>query len=412
MYWLVIIILTIGFLYKLVLGILDYKSIGNKIPENVSDIYDEEKYKTWLSYKKDGFKLSIINACISYFVLLLLFVFKVFSRVCNLFNTDNPYLTSLIVCVVFFIFDIILTVVFDYIYTFKLEEKYGFNTTTKKTFVIDEIKNALINILLIYGLISLFIVLYNKFDYLVIIVASIIIFLVTFILYLFSEKFTRIFNKLTPLPDGLLRDKLANLLDSNGYKVKDIMVMDGSRRSTKADALFMGLGKWKTIVLYDTIINLLTEDEIVAVFAHELGHGKHKDILTGYIESMFNILVIVFVVWLLTIPSLSGIYTEYGFNQINYGMAFIVLMSVVMPIISPLFGLITNKLSRKKEYAADGFAASLGYGDELISSLKKLAANHLDNLSPNQVVVCLTYSHPTMSQRIDAINKIKNLKEE
>lgn len=407
MFYLVLGLLTLGFAFKLFLRLLDYKACGNKIPDNVSDIYDEEKYNKWLNYKKDGFKITIINACVNYVVLLLLLVFKVFGLIRGLFETTNPYLSALIVCIAFFIVDITLTVIFDYIWTFKLEEKYGFNTTTKKTFVIDQIKSALINIILIYGLISLFIIFYEQFEVWVIVVFSASVFFFTFIIYLFSEKFTRIFNKLIPLEEGSLRTKLEDLLSSNGYKVKDIMVMDGSKRSTKANAMFMGLGKQKTIVLYDTIINLLTEDEIVAVFAHELGHGKHKDTLKGYIESMFNILIIVLFVWVLTLPFFYGVYTDFGFNELNYGFAFIILMSVIMPVASPLLGLITNKISRKHEYAADKFAAELGYGDYLISSLKKLSSNHLDNLSPHPVVVSLTYSHPTTSQRIDAINNIK-----
>ena len=179
--------------------------------------------------------------------------------------------------------------------------------------------------------------------------------------------------------------------------------MDGSRRSTRANAYFSGLGRTKTIVLYDTLMEQMSPDEIVAVFAHEMGHNKHKDNLKMQAMSLINLGVMVLLVW--TLVSVSEIYSDFGFDRVNYGFAFYLLGTVCLSFLSPFLGLFSEALSRRFEYRADRFAKERGYGSALISALKVLARNSFACLSPHPLLVKLTYDHPTVSQRIAALEE-------
>ena len=226
--------------------------------------------------------------------------------------------------------------------------------------------------------------------------------IILFVAFLFPFL-SKIFNKFTPLEDGELRERLTALLEKNGYHVRAINVMDASRRTTKSNAYFSGFGKMKTIVLYDNLLEQLSTDEICAVFAHELGHGLHKDTLRNQILSFLQMAVISVLAWL-TLRT-TQIFTDFGFENINYGMAIILIMSVEFAFIAPLFSLLVNYLARKAEYAADGHAAKEGYTEALISGLKILARENYADLSPSPLIVKLEYSHPTLSQRINALRK-------
>ena len=215
--------------------------------------------------------------------------------------------------------------------------------------------------------------------------------------------FSKLFNKFTPLEEGELRTKLTALLEKYGYHVKEIQVMDASKRSTKANAYFSGLGKTKTIVLYDTLIAAMTPDEIVAVFAHELGHGLHKDTLKNSVIGIAQMLLIVVLAWA-TVRA-EAIYPAFGFAGRNYGFALLLVMLVESQIVMPLFSILAGAVSRKAEYRADAQAVQEGYGEALISGLKKLSKENLADLAPSKWEVLLTYDHPPLSQRIAAIEK-------
>ena len=186
-----------------------------------------------------------------------------------------------------------------------------------------------------------------------------------------------------------------------GTRFDDIYVIDGSKHSTKANAYFTGFGKTKTIVLFDTLVQSMTTEEICAVFAHEMGHGLHKDTLKNQIFTFVQMLILGVLAWLtLRTPE---IFTAFGFDQVNYGFALLLIMNVEFALVSPLFGLLTSHFSRRAEYRADAQAAREGYGDALIRALKKLSRENFADLSPSPILVALEYSHPTLSQRIDAI---------
>ena len=255
------------------------------------------------------------------------------------------------------------------------------------------------------GLTCLFIAIYEMMgDYIIIFFSAILIVIVLFVAFLFP-LLSKASNRFASLEEGTLRTRLTDLLTKNGYQVRDIKVMDASRRTTKSNAGFSGFGKTKTIILYDNILKVLTEDELVAVFAHEMGHGLHKDSLKRFPLSFINIALIVVLAWLLV--KFPQIYTDFGFNGVNYGFAVILLFECLASVVFTLLRIPLMALSRHQEYKADEEAVKEGYADQLISGLKKLYRNDLGDLNPDPLVVMLSYSHPTLYQRIKNIEKIK-----
>jgi STE24 endopeptidase len=231
---------------------------------------------------------------------------------------------------------------------------------------------------------------------------AITVFCLTLTISFLYPIFSRLGNKFVPLEEGELKDSLMGLLTKHGYQVKAIEVMDASRRTTKLNAYFTGFGKLKTIVLFDNLVNAMTPDEICAVFAHELGHGIHKDVLKNQVLNLVNLFTMSLTVWLTV--KFIGLHTQFGFEVVNYGFAYI-LMGVGLGLVQPLLGLLINARSRKAEYRADRQAVLEGYGEALGEALKKLSRDNFAHLSPDPVLVVLEYSHPPLSQRIAAIEK-------
>lgn len=402
-----LIFIALGFAYDIFIEIIGYYSKNNPVPENVRDIYDAETYKKWLAYHKETSLLRIISRLISLVIYLLMIGLDIYPKFASLFP-DNDYLQTIAVLLLCLFIDAIPDTVFAYVGTMKIDEKFGFNKTTIKTFIADRIKSFIISSVLFAALISAFIAIYSAMGDWILVLFSAILIAFLFIMLFIYPFVSKIYNKFTPLEDGELRQKLTALLEKNGYHVKEIQVMDASKRTTKSNAYFSGFGKTKTIVLFDTLIESSAPDEIVAIFAHELGHGIHKDVVKNSFISILQMIVLVVLAWL-TVRT-GAIYPDFGFNKINYGLAMILVMSAEFPIIAPLFMLVGSAVSRKAEYRADAHAVKEGFGEALITALKKLVKKNLANLSPSKIEVVLTYSHPPTSQRIAAIEKeIKKL---
>lgn len=396
-----LIILAVVFLYQLMLHYLHALSAKRPIPENVKGVYDEETYLKWKRYHGDKSRLHLVSGVYSFLIDFLLMALDVYALAAGLFG-QNLYVQLLIVMLVS-VLSALLLMPFEYYDTMVLEEKYGFNRSTKKTFWLDQVKSLLVSFLLMGGLATLLCALHQALgDWMVLLFAALLMLLILLIAFLFPF-FGRLFNKFAPLEDGELKDKLTALLEKNGYHVRGIKVMDASRRTTKSNAYFTGFGRMKTIVLYDTLIKAMIPDEICAVFAHEMGHGLHKDTLVNQVFSFAQMAVIAVLAWL-TVRS-PEIFTFFGFDSVNYGFALILIMSVEFALISPLFALLINAHSRKAEYQADAQAVREGYGEPLKEALKKLSRENLSDLSPHPWLVKLEYSHPTLSQRLNAIEK-------
>lgn len=400
----VLIILTVVYLYEMALNLIKMRSVNNPIPENIADVYDRETYRKWKQYHGEKSRHALITTTVSWMIGILLMALDVYAAFASLFP-KTLYLQMAAVLLLSALAELPM-IPFAYYDTMRIEEKYGFNRSSKKTFWADQLKSFVIGLILMTAIGSLLILIHQALgDWMIVVFASVMMLFVLLFVFLYPV-FSRIFNKFTSLEDGELKDRLTALLEKHGYHVRGIRVMDASRRTTKSNAYFTGFGKMKTIVLYDTLLNQMTPDEICAVFAHELGHGLHHDTLRNQFLTFLQMLIIAVLAWL-TLRS-TGIYPPFGFDGVNYGFAMILIMSAEFALIAPLFSLLVNWFSRKAEYRADEQAVKEGCGDALIEGLKKLSRDNLSDLSPSPLLVKLAYSHPTLSQRITAIEKLQN----
>lgn len=387
--------------YRLVLNFVQRKSAANPIPANVADVYDAETYTRWRNYHAEHCGHSMISTAVSFAVTLALLLTDAYAAVANWFPADG-FMQLLAVVLTNTIVYAVVNVGLIYYSTMVIEQKYGFNRTTVKTFIIDQIRNLLLEILLSLGLAWVLMLLHQAMGDWVIVLFAAVMFGFTLLISFLYPFFSRIGNKFVPLEDGELKEKLTALLTKHNYTVRAIEVMDASRRTTKLNAYFTGFGKLKTIVLYDNMLTAMTTDEIVAVFAHELGHGLHKDVLKMQILNIGNMLLMGIVVWLSV--KVVDMHTTFGFDGINYGFAMI-LAGCGLGVVQPLTGIVTNAHSRRAEYRADRQAVVEGYGEALCSGLKKLGKENFSHLAPAKLLVVLDYSHPPLSERIEAVEQ-------
>lgn len=399
--WIVLVMFSLGRIYEVLLNVVVARSANNPTPENVADVYDAQTYQRWKSYKAEKDKLHILSTVVSCLLLFVLLLTNAHAAFASLFP-QKVEVQMVAVVLLQTLVDLVKGVIFGYVDTMVIEEKYGFNRTTMKTFVVDQIRNLLIEFGLTCGLLLALMALHtNMGDWVVVLFAGVLL-AFTLVTTFLWPVFSRLGNKFTPLEEGELKDKLMNLLQKHGYHVKAIEVMDASRRTTKLNAYFTGFGKMKTIVLYDNLLNAMSADEICAVFAHELGHGLHKDVLKGQILNLVNLFTMSVVVWLSV--KFTGMHTDFGFESVNYGFAYI-LLGIGLGLVQPLLSMMMNVRSRAAEYRADCQAVQEGYGQAMVTALKKIARDNFSHLAPSRIQILLEYSHPPMSQRIAAIEE-------
>ena len=394
---LVLVFLVMSTAYNIALNVIRYRSANNPTPESVRDIYDTETYEKWRKYSAEHCRLDIVSNAVSGVLSLVLLATNVYAAFASLFP-KNMHLQLLAVIILDVAVSTVVGVVFSYISTMIIEQKYGFNRSTLKTFIFDQMRSLAVNLLLCVALAEAMTLL--AINGLLVIAFGIIVFAGMLLISLLYPYLSRIGNKFTPLEDGELKDRLLEMLSKHGYSVKAIEVMDASRRTTKLNAYIAGFGKTKTIVLYDNMIEKMSTDEICAIFAHEMGHGLHKDVLKG---QLFNIgyiaLISALVYGAVFVPEF---YTQFGFERVNYGFAYL-LVSVGLGVLQPLTSMAMNARSRAAEYAADRQAVIEGYGEPMISAFKKLAKDNFSHLAPSKINVVLEYSHPPISDRVDAV---------
>ena len=388
---------------------LNKSYLKKELPDNVKDVYNEEEYKKFLSYREESRHIGLIANVISIVVTLALLVFNVHALLFSVIGSLNVYVQYLIVVSAFAVLDLIMGLPFGYYDTFVIEEKYGLNKSTKKTFALDAVKGIIIEIILSYALLVLIMVLFSKFGNMAILLGTLAMLAIMVVIMLIVIPLMRIYNKFTPLADGELKDKLLALCAKYNITVRKIVVKDASRRTTTSNAFCTGLGNRKTISLDDNLVNAYSPDEITAVFAHEFAHAKYKHVARSFPFSVFRILV--FFVSLAIVLNIPSLCTAFGFEGMNFFFAQMLSGVIIWPL-SVLLDIVGNYLSRKHEYQADAFAAKEGYGKDLISALKRLNKEALSGINPHPAMVVLNYSHPTLSQRIDAIEKIEKTSEQ
>lgn len=398
---LIILAAVFGGAFSIFLSVVQARSANNPTPDNLSDVYDAETYTKWKSYSAEHSRLSIISSVITGTVMLALLFTDAYAAFASLFP-DNAPMQILAIILFETVISTLSGVVESYISNMVIEQKYGFNRTSIKTFIADRIRSLLLGFVLslllayaVWGFYTLVGV------WMIPIFAGAMLAFSLAISFLYPI-FSRIGNKFTPLEEGELKDNLMSLLTKHGYSVKAIEVMDASRRTTKLNAYFTGFGKLKTIVLYDNLVNSMSPDEICAVFAHELGHGLYKDVLKGQILNFFNMLIMGAVAW--ATVNFCELHTAFGFEEVNYGFSYI-LMGIGLGIIQPLMGMMINARSRRAEYRADRQSVAEGYGLAMITALKKLARENFSHLAPSKINVVLEYSHPPLSERVAAVEK-------
>ncbi|MGB0345135.1 MAG: M48 family metallopeptidase [Acholeplasmataceae bacterium] len=392
------------FVFEFLISVLNYRYKNQPIPENVQGLYDKDKYHKWLEYSMANFKFGIVSNTISTAAMLLLLSLGAFGffEELSIEVTSSGLLQTLFFLLMYYVISFIMALPLSYYRVFKIEESFGFNKMTKKLFVIDKIKSFILTVVFGGGIISLLFVIFEAFTniWIFILIAYVVIFAVMLLLFLFNGVFVRLFNKLTLLEEGSLKEKIDALAVSLGFEVKRIYVMDGSRRSTKLNAFFSGLGKTKEVVLFDTLIEKSTEDQILAVLAHELGHATHKDTLKGLIQQLFVIGLYVLVLGF--ILTTADLHTAFYLSNVHFGFS-IILMSILLSPVNTLLGLYTNYVSRIHEYKADAFAAKHTSKEAMISALKLLVVENFANLTPHPLYVKLYYSHPPISSRIASV---------
>jgi STE24 endopeptidase len=401
LFYLIIAVLVINFIIDKLLGIVNARHFDDEIPSPLTDVYDAEEYQKSQAYKKTNYQFSVLTSLFSIVLTIAFLLFDGFAYVDTLARsiTDNPISISLLFFGIIMIGSDIITTPFSYYSTFVIEERFGFNKTSRTTFFIDKLKGLAMTVIIGGGVLALVVWFYEMVQDNFWIYTWIVVFAFTVFMNMFYARLiVPIFNKQTPLEEGELKLAISNYAQKVGFKLNNIFVIDGSKRSTKANAYFSGFGKEKRITLYDTLINDLETEEIVAVLAHEVGHYKRKHVIFNLLLST---LLTGLTLYLLSLFISSPLLSEaLGVAQPSFHIGLIAFGILYSPI-SEVTGLIMNYISRVFEYQADNFAKETYSPTPLVSSLKKLSKNSLSNLTPHPSYVFMNYSHPTLLQRIN-----------
>ncbi|WP_456325081.1 M48 family metallopeptidase [Desulfonauticus submarinus] len=401
-YW-QIIILTIIFAHlgiNLWLEILNIKSLKTKIPPFLQEIFSAEKYKQSQSYTKELTILNLIEKIVITFLLIIAIKLNLFNYLnkISISISSNYLFQGTIFFFLLFICIELISFPFELIQNFYLENKYGFNKMSFKIFLQDKIKTYILSFLLGGILLITIFFIFKNFGKLAWLYAFLGISIFMFIIqYLAPKIILPLFNKFIPISDSSLKQKIHNLAQKIGYKIQDIYIMDGSKRTTKANAFLTGFGKYKKIALFDNLVNTLSHQEIIAVLAHELAHFKLKHIFKQIVLSLTNLAIFLITLQLfLHQPNISkALGIEYPSIHAN-----LLAFSLIFTPLSFILGIMENFLSRKFEKQADMFALKFVKSQDLISALKKLAQNNLSNLTPHPIYVFFFYSHPPLTKRI------------
>lgn len=396
-------ILLFGFILERILNYLNGLKWSDVLPAELEGIYDPERYKKAMAYQRENRKFGFITSSLSLVIILLMLILSGFALVDEWARSmvDNPILIGLLFFGFLGFASDLLGTPFSLYDTFVIEEKYGFNKTTFKTFILDKVKGWILGLVIGGGLLALVIWFYQLTGKYFWLYAWILFSLFMLFMNMFySTLIVPLFNKQTPLDDGDLKTGIHEFCGQAGFKLDNVFVIDGSKRSTKANAYFSGLGRKKRIVLFDTLIEDLEKPEIIAVLAHEIGHYKKKHTQAGMIISIVQTGITLFILSLfIGNPILSE---ALGSNIPSFHLGLVAFGMLYSPI-STILGLGLNMLSRKNEYQADDFAKDYNTAPDLASALKKLSVKNLNNLTPHPAYVFFHYSHPPL------LNRLRNL---
>ena len=401
----ILLIVVLDFVWTQYLAYRNRKRMSPEIPSQLEGIYNKEEYIKQQAYQKVNSRFSLYTSLFSFVILLFVLCLGLFGWLDELLRQyiTNEIFLSLAFFGIVYLLNETITLPFAYYSTFVIEERFGFNKSTTKIFWLDQLKGLLLTALLGGAVLSLIIWLYNTLGANAWLYAwgAVTVFSLFMTLF-YSNIIVPLFNKQTPLEGGELRDAIEAFAQKAGFAINNIYVMDASKRSTKANAYFTGFGAKKRIVLFDTLMNDLDKDEIVAVLAHEIGHYKKKHTLQGMFISICYTGIMLFLLSLLL--DNKDIAVALGGQSASFHLG-LIAFSIFFTPVSFVINVLSSIHSRKNEYQADGYAAGFGLADSLISGLKKLSVKSLSNLNPDSLYVFFNYSHPTLLQRIKAMKK-------
>ena len=396
----ILIILTVDFVFGKWISVLNYRWRRKPVPEILSDVYNEDEYRKFQDYSRANFRSGLFSSVLMFVLTIGVFAFDGFAW---LDGWLRQYIESeLWLALAFFaciaMVSSIVSMPFSIYDTFVIEAKFGFNKTTPGTFILDAFKSLIMSVIIGGGLLAVIIFIYQATSTWFWLLAWILMSLFSiFMAEFYSSLIVPLFNKQSPLEEGSLKNKISAFAEKAGFKLDNVFVIDGSKRSTRANAYFTGLGKKKRIVLYDTLINDFSEDEIVAVLAHEIGHFRKKHIRKSLVISTLNTGFVLFVFGLFV--GQDVFFRALGVDAASFHIGAVGFAVLYSPL-SEITGILMNALSRKNERQADDFAAEYGCSEHLISALKKLSAKNLSNLTPHPWLVFLSYSHPPVAERV------------
>ncbi|MBF0647759.1 M48 family metallopeptidase [Dysgonomonas sp. GY75] len=406
----ILLVVVLDFVWTQYLAYRNRKRMSPDIPPLLEGIYDKDEYARQQAYQKINSRFGLYTSLFSFIVMLLILSLGIFGWLDGLlrqFINNEVVLTLAFFGIVYIVNDII-TLPFSYYATFVIEERFGFNKSTKAIFWLDQLKGLLLTAVLGGIILALLVWFYETLGtYAWLYAWGAVTVFSLFMTLFYSNIIVPLFNKQTPLEDGELRNAIEAFSQEAGFSIKNIYVMDASKRSSKANAYFTGFGAKKRIVLFDTLINDLRTSETVAVLAHEIGHYKKRHTLQGMFISIFYTGIILFLLsWFLDNEAIA---VALGGKEASFHLG-LIAFSVLFTPVSMIIGLFSSMHSRKNEYQADAYAAGFGLADSLISGLKKLSVKFLSNLNPDPLYVFFYYSHPTLLQRMGALMEIDNKK--
>jgi STE24 endopeptidase len=401
-------LLIFSWLLSLIVETLNLRNVSTEIPDEFKGIYDAEKYAKSQRYLRETTRFGQLQAGIMLPLTIAFILFGGFRWINDVAQSasGNMIVQGLVFGGILVLLSQLVGIPFSIIDTFVIEERYGFNKTTPKTFVVDILKGLMLTVLLGAPVFALVLWIFSSVANAWLWAWGATAVILLFIQFIAPVVFLPLFNKFTPLEEGELRTEIEEFAEEQKYTLSGIFKIDGSRRTTKPNAYFTGFGKTKRIALYDTLIEKNTVGELVGVLAHEIGHCKLGHIKKGIIISLASSLLMFFIFSLFITK--QGLYAAFGIEGTPLYAGFIFFGFLYAPI-SMILGLLGNIISRKHEYEADAFAAeTTGEPSALIDALKKLSVDNLSNLTPHPLKVFLEYSHPPVLERIKALRGFEN----
>ena len=407
-YLIIILTALIGeFLLRSIARYLNLKALSPSLPSEFVGFYDEEKYRQSQEYTRVNAKFAYVSSTFDLVVMVGFILLGGFNFVDGFARewASMPILRGFAFFGILYLIRDVLSTPFALYETFVIEEKFGFNKTTVKTFLLDKVKSyilvAVLGAVLLGGILYFF---EESGDWGWLYAWGLVSLFIVVAPSLFVTVIAPLFNKFTPLTDGALKDAIEEYIKGVRFPLAEISVMDGSKRSGHSNAYFSGFGKKKRIVLFDTLIEKQSVEELVAILAHEVGHYKKKHILKGVVISIAHAGILFFLLSLFV--ENRGLFDAFQMEQTSV-YAGLVFFSILYSPIELVLSIVINVVSRKHEYEADAFAAdTTGSSEPLVNGLKTLSVSNLGNLTPDSLTVILNHSHPPILQRIAALRRL------